>query len=115
MTPLQYKQFIVDTYQANKKVIDKAAVSKACKTYARVQLDINYIDHLLGYKTYLSMSNMISKDSTAQKNLETPIDSASYFKGLSKMSILAQSISVTIPITANWTISLSAYTLSMTS
>lgn len=88
MTPLQYKQFIVDTYQANKKAIDKAAVSKACKTYARVQLDINYIGHLLGYKTYLSMSNMISKDSTAQKNLETPIDSASYFKGLSKMSIL---------------------------
>ena len=88
MTPLQYKQFIVDTYQANKKVIDKAAVSKACKTYARVQLDINYIGHLLSYKTYLSMSNMISKDSTAQKNLETPIDSASYFKGLSKMSIL---------------------------
>ena len=88
MTPLQYKQFIVDTYQANKKAIDKAAVSKACKTYARVQLDINYIGHLLGYKTYLSMSNMISKDSTAQKNLETPIDSASFFKGLAQMSIL---------------------------
>lgn len=88
MTPLQYKQFIVDTYQANKKAIDKAAVSKACKTYARVQLDFDYIGHLLGYKAYLSMSNMISKDSTAQKNLETPIDSASYFKGLSKMSIL---------------------------
>lgn len=88
MTPLQYKQFIVDTYQANKKAIDKAAVSKACKTYARVQLDLNYIGHLLGYKTYLSMSNMISKDSTAQKNLETPIDSASFFKGLAQMSIL---------------------------
>ena len=88
MTPLQYKQIIVDTYQANKKAIDKAAVSKACKTYARVQLDINYIGHLLSYKTYLSMSNMISKDSTAQKNLETPIDSASFFKGLAQMSIL---------------------------
>ncbi len=88
MTPLQYKEFIVKAYQANKKSIDKVPVSKACKTYARVQLDINYISRILNYKTYLSMSNMLSKDSTAQKNLETPIDSASFFKELAQMPIL---------------------------
>lgn len=88
MTPLQYKEYIVKAYQAHKKAIDKASVSKACKTYARAQLDINYINRLLGYKSYLTMSNMIRKDSTAQKNLEMPIDSASYFKGLAQMPIL---------------------------
>ena len=88
MTPLQYKQFVVDSYQANKKAIAQAAVSKACKTYARVQLDMSYISKLVGYKSYLTMSNMLSKDSIAQKNMETPIDSASYFKGLAQMPIL---------------------------
>lgn len=88
MTPLKYKEHVNHKYASDLKNINKSHTSKACKTYAKAILDMNYISTLNSVKFNLYMSNQIKKDTISQ-NDKTDIDSTSYFKEIKKMSILS--------------------------
>ena len=87
MTPLQYKEYIAKNYQEKKKKLSKASVNKNCKTYVNALLDMEYASRMSSCHTYLSMSNSLKND-TVSKNDTIPIDSASFFKEIKKLSIL---------------------------
>ena len=87
MTPLKYKEYVNHKYASDLKNINKSHTSKACKTYAKAILDMDYISTLNSVKFNLYMSNQIKKD-TISKNDKIDIDSTSYFKEIKKMPIL---------------------------
>lgn len=88
MTPLTYKEYVNHKYASDLKNINKSHTSKACKTYAKAILDMNYISTLNSVKFNLYMSNQIKKDTISQNN-KIDIDSTSYFKEIKKMTILS--------------------------